>query len=80
MLGDEESFYAHRSDAHDFYKNEISPIKASLEMLYVKNQSFQLDIQIIVSTAASILFTNFRVEKTFSFLPDMPIAMSDSKL
>ena len=80
MLRDEESFYAHRSDAHDFYKNEISPYKASLEIWYVENQSFQLDIQIIVLTAAAILFPNLRVEKTFSFLPDMPITMSDSKL
>ena len=80
MLRDEESFYAHRSDAHDFYKNEISPYKASLEIWYVENQSFQLDIQIVVLTAAAILFPNLRVEKTFSSLPEMPISMSDSKL
>ena len=79
MLRDEESFYAHRSDAHDFYKNEISPYKASLEIWYVENQSFLLDIQIIVFTAAAILFPNLRVEKTFSSLPAMPISMSDSK-
>ena len=40
MLRDEESFYAHRSDAQDFYRNEISPYKASLEIWYVENQSF----------------------------------------
>ena len=80
MLRDEESFYAHRSDAHDFYRNEISPYKASLEIWYVENQSFLLDIQIIVLTAAAILFPNLRVEKTFSSLPAMPISMSDSKL
>tara|TARA_B110000090_G_scaffold30596_1_gene32268 strand:+ start:3793 stop:4458 length:666 start_codon:yes stop_codon:yes gene_type:complete len=79
MLRDEESFYAHRSDAHDFYRNEISPYKASLEIWYVENQSFLLDIQIIVFTAAAILFPNLRVEKTFSSLPAMPISMSDSK-
>ena len=80
MLRDEESFYAHRSDAHDFYRNEISPYKASLEIWYVENQSFQLDIQIVVLTAAAILFPNLRVEKTFSSLPEMPISMLDSKL
>ena len=80
MLRDEESFYAHRSDAHDFYQNEISPYKASLEMWYVKNQSFSLDVQIFVLTVAAILFTNLRAEKAFSSLPEMPIAMTDSKL
>ena len=80
MLRDEESFYAHRSDAHDFYKNEISPYKASLEIWYVENQSFLLDIQIVVLTAAAILFPNLRIEKTFSSLPEMPISMSDLKL
>ena len=79
MLRDEESFYAHRSDAHDFYRNEISPYKASLEIWYVENQSFLLDIQIIVCTAAAILFPNLKVEETFSSLPAMPISMSDSK-
>lgn len=79
MLRDEESYYAHYSEAHDFYKNEISPYKASLEIWYVENQSFLLDIQIIVLTAAVILFPNLRVEKMFSSLPEMPISMLDLK-
>ena len=40
ILRDEESYYAHRSDAHDFYKNIISPYKGSIELWYVENKSF----------------------------------------
>ena len=80
MLRDEESFYAHRSDANDFYKNEISPYKASLEIWYVENQSFYLDLQIIVLTAVAILFPNLKVDKIFTSIPDMPNSILDSKL
>ena len=50
MLRDEESYYAHRSDASQFYIHTISPYKASLEIWYVNNRSTTLDFLILLGT------------------------------
>ena len=39
ILRDEESYYAHRRDAKEFYIRVISPYKQSLELWYVNNKS-----------------------------------------
>ncbi len=80
ILRDEESYYAHRSDAHEFYKKEISPYKASLEVWYVKNKSIGTDLLIIILTAVAVIFPSARVEKAFPSLPKMPKTMLNSKM
>jgi len=80
MLRDEESYYAHRKDARDFYKNVISPYKGSVELWYIENRSFALDIKIIALTVGVILFRHNNTEKFFQGLPKMPTEMKSSQL
>ncbi len=79
ILRDEESYYAHRSDAHDFYKNIISPYKGSIESWYVENKSFLLDCKIIILTFVAILRPNFNPYSYFDNIPKMPKEMVLSK-
>jgi lipopolysaccharide/colanic/teichoic acid biosynthesis glycosyltransferase len=79
MLRDEEAYYAHRSDAADFYISVISPFKESLELWYVGNQSFGLDLKIIVLTAMCVLQPNFSIGAYFKGLPAMPNSMKNSR-
>ena len=79
ILRDEESYYAHRSDAKDFYINIISPYKASLEIWYVQNQSYFLYIKIIICTALNVIFPKWS-PKIFKDLPKMPQIMIKSRL
>jgi lipopolysaccharide/colanic/teichoic acid biosynthesis glycosyltransferase len=79
VLRDEEGYYAHRPDAVDFYISVISPFKESLELWYVENQSFGLDLKIIVLTAMSVLQPDFAVGEYFKHLPEMPNSMADSR-
>lgn len=79
ILRDEESYYAHRSDAKDFYINIISPYKASLEIWYVQNQSYFLYIKIIIFTALNVIFPKWS-PKIFKDLPKMPQIMIKSRL
>ncbi|MDC0893273.1 sugar transferase [Pseudomonadales bacterium] len=80
VLRDEEAFYAHRSDAHDFYKNTISPYKFSLEEWYIERQTFFLDIKIMLFTAAAIVWPDFSPWNFFQDLPRIPKEMLDSKV
>lgn len=79
VLRDEESYYAHRHDAHEFYKTVISPYKASLEIWYVENKTFFLNIKIIFFTALAIVNPAYLVEKHFKNLPKMPTKLENSK-
>lgn len=79
ILRDEESYYAHRSDAQDFYNNVISPFKADLEIWYVKNKSFVLDIKIIILTVIMVISPSFDPLKFFQNLPKVPLEMTESK-
>tara|TARA_B100001250_G_scaffold413922_1_gene449774 strand:- start:2031 stop:2705 length:675 start_codon:yes stop_codon:yes gene_type:complete len=79
ILRDEESYYAHRSDAHEFYKNIISPYKGSIEIWYVSKKSFLLDIKIIILTVFAIIKPNFDPCKHFDNIPQMPEEMISSK-
>ena len=80
ILRDEESYYAHRPDAHDFYKEVISPYKASLEIWYVNNKSFLIDIKIIVFTFLAIIIPSMKIDYFFNSLPKMPKTLSESRV
>ena len=79
VLRDEESYYAHRSNAHDFYREAISPYKGSLEVWYVNNRSTSLKAKIIAFTFIAILFPNVNFERYFLNLPIMPKELINSK-
>jgi lipopolysaccharide/colanic/teichoic acid biosynthesis glycosyltransferase len=79
VLRDEESYYAHRSDSHEFYKSVISPYKASVEMWYVQNKSIFVDSKIVLLTIFSILVPSLKVSLFFQSLPLMPKELYDSK-
>lgn len=79
ILRDEESYYAHRSDAQEFYINVISPYKASLEIWYINNSSVMLNILILASTVVAVIVPSIDVSRFFNGLPDMPKEMDDSR-
>ncbi|MDC1348847.1 sugar transferase [Amylibacter sp.] len=80
ILRDEESYYAHRTDAREFYIHVISPYKASLEIWYVNNRSIALSMLIMVATVFAVIAPSWDVTRLFSSLPDMPKEMADSRL
>ena len=55
VFRDEEKILSDRVDPVAFYREEIVPIKASLETWYAKHASFRLDILIGLLTAYAIL-------------------------
>ena len=55
VFRDEEKILSDRADPVAFYRDEIVPIKASLETWYAKHASFRLDILIGLLTAYAIL-------------------------
>jgi lipopolysaccharide/colanic/teichoic acid biosynthesis glycosyltransferase len=79
ILRDEESYYAHRSDAREFYIHVISPYKASLEIWYINHSSVTLNMLILVSTALAVIVPSWDVARFFNSLPDMPKEMIDSR-
>ena len=79
ILRDEESYYAHRTDAKDFYKNIISPYKANLEIWFIQNMSFILKIKIVLFTVIMIVRPSFDSYKFFHNLPKMPQVMIESR-
>ena len=79
ILRDEESYYAHRSDAREFYIHVISPYKASLEIWYINHSSVPLNILILVSTGLAVIVPSWDVARFFKSLPDMPKEMIDSR-
>ena len=72
IFRDEESIISSvkDEDPHVFYKRVIAPYKGDLEIWYQDNQSFYLDIQLILITAFVILVPETRIyEKWFKDLP-----------
>mgnify|MGYP001221888757 CR=1 FL=1 len=70
---DEESlFFNVKTNLEDYYKNNIAPSKASLELWYINRKSFYVDFMIILTTAWVIFFpkSNLLV-KVFKNLPDL---------
>lgn len=55
VFRDEEKILSDRADPVAFYRDELVPIKASLETWYAKHASFRLDILIVLLTAYAIL-------------------------
>ena len=55
VFRDEEKILSDKADPLAFYRDEIVPIKASLESWYAKHASFQLDILIGFLTVYAIL-------------------------
>ncbi len=80
VLRDEEKYYAHRTDAREFYKSVISPYKFELEEWYIQRQSFLLNIKIMALTAMAIVWPNFSPWKFLPDLPRMPKEMINEKL
>lgn len=71
IFRDEESIIANSGqDYHTFYKNEIAPFKGELELWYLKNQSFLLDMKLIFLTAWVVLFPDSRLPGRM--LADLP--------
>ncbi len=57
IFRDEESLMEQsKMSKEDFYRQHIAPRKAELELWYVKNQSFILDMKLILLTAWVVLF------------------------
>lgn len=79
VLRDEESYYAHREDAHDFYKNVISPYKGLLELWYIENRSIYINFKILVLTFVAIINTRFDPLHFFDDVPKIPEEMLLSK-
>jgi lipopolysaccharide/colanic/teichoic acid biosynthesis glycosyltransferase len=72
IFRDEESIISavKDEDPHEFYKRIIAPYKGELEMWYQENNSFLLDLQLIVMTAWVILVPASKLyEKWFKDLP-----------
>ena len=72
IFRDEESLMSSVKDEdyHEFYKRDIAPYKAKLEMWYQENQSIFLDFKLIVLTAFVIIFPSNRFhENWFKDLP-----------
>ena len=61
-----------KTNLEDYYKNNIAPSKASLELWYINRKSFYVDFMIILTTAWVIFFpkSNLLV-KVFKNLPDL---------
>jgi lipopolysaccharide/colanic/teichoic acid biosynthesis glycosyltransferase len=53
------------NDPTDFYINKIYPFKGELEQWYQKNQSFILDLKIIIATVLVVLIPSLDVVSTF---------------
>ena len=60
VFRDEEDFKSKdgKNDVINYYKAEIIPYKASLELWYYSNQSFFVDTMIIVLTIITVFFSN----------------------
>ena len=71
IFRDEESIIANSGeDYHTYYKREIAPFKGQLELWYLKNQSFLLDMKLIFLTAWVVVFPESKLQQRI--LPGLP--------
>ena len=72
---DEEKWISETElEPKEFYRLHIAPYKGALELWYLKNQSFLLDLKLLFLTFLVILFPdNQLLEKWFADLPEKPI-------
>ena len=57
-------------DTWDFYKNKIYPHKGKLEQWYQANQSFWVDLKIILATAWTVIFSESTI--VYRWFNDIP--------
>ena len=72
VFRDEEDILSSLNNAnpHEFYEKFIAPYKGELELWYLKNKSFVIDLKLIIVTAWVIFFPKSKVyEKLFKNLP-----------
>ena len=72
VFRDEEDILSSLNNAnpHEFYEKFIAPYKGELELWYLKNKSFVIDLKLILVTAWVIFFPKSKVyEKLFKDLP-----------
>ena len=74
VFRDEEKWISnHKGDKHVFYKEKIAPYKTDLELWYLKNQSFVVDLKLILITALVIIFPKLNIiDKFFKNVPKKP--------
>ncbi len=74
VFRDEEKWISnHNGDKHIFYKEKIAPYKTDLELWYLKNQSFLVDLKLILITALVIFFPKLNIiDKFFKNIPEKP--------
>ena len=74
VFRDEEKWISnYKGDKHVFYKEKIAPYKTDLELWYLKNQSFLVDLKLILITALVIVFPKLNiVDKFFKSIPAKP--------
>lgn len=72
IFRDEEKLLSGAEDRESTYNEIIVPYKASLETWYVKNQSFWLDIKLILLTVAAVLNPGLEVERFLHGAPPPP--------
>lgn len=74
VFRDEEKWISnYNGDKHVFYKEKIAPYKTDLELWYLKNQSFLVDLKLILITALVIIFPKLNItNKFFKNLPKKP--------
>ena len=74
VFRDEEKWISnYNGDKHVFYKEKIAPYKTNLELWYLKNQSFLVDLKLILITALVIIFPKLNIiNKFFKNLPKKP--------
>lgn len=70
IFRDEEKLLSGAEDRESTYNEVIVPYKGSLETWYVENQSFWLDIKLILLTVAAIVFPKMNVQR---FLQGAPL-------
>lgn len=75
IFRDEEEFLAdHADDPQGFYRDHIAPFKGRLEVWYLENQSFFLDLVIIFLTAWVVLFPKSQLHnRLLKGLPAHPL-------
>ena len=74
VFRDEQKWISnYNGDKHVFYKEKIAPYKTDLELWYLKNQSFLVDLKLILITALVIIFPKFDIiDKFFKNVPRKP--------
>ena len=74
VFRDEEKWISnYNGDKHFFYKEKIAPYKTELELWYLENQSFLVDLKLILITALVIIFPKLNIaNKFFKNLPRKP--------